>query len=94
MLDYNVTARRIDSHRSEAGTKGARIVLDTDMAGRRDAFNPAELALANPDMGDFNCKIDAMITKGIKATTCIGIAPKIKAAAAFVARGMALESAA
>ncbi|SNT73880.1 OsmC family protein [Paracoccus seriniphilus] len=47
MLEYNVTARRIDHHGSEAGTKGARIVLDTDMQGRDDAFNPAELLLAS-----------------------------------------------
>ncbi len=47
MLDYHVTARRIDSHGSEAKTKKALIVLDTDMAGRVDAFNPAELLLAS-----------------------------------------------
>jgi uncharacterized OsmC-like protein len=47
MLDYHVTARRIDSHGSEAATKEARIALDTDMAGRTDAFNPAEMLLAS-----------------------------------------------
>lgn len=47
MLEYRVTARRIDSHGSEATTKDARIVLDTGMAGRPDAFNPAELLLAS-----------------------------------------------
>ena len=47
MLDYHVSARRIDSHGSEATTKEARIVLDTDMAGRADAFNPAEMLLAS-----------------------------------------------
>jgi len=47
MLEYRVTARRIDSHGSEAMTKDARIVLDTDMAGRDDAFNPAEMLLAS-----------------------------------------------
>lgn len=47
MLDYTVTARRIDSHGSEVTTKQATIVLDTDMAGRVDAFNPAELLLAS-----------------------------------------------
>lgn len=46
MLEYRVTARRIDAHGSEAATKDARIVLDTDVAGRPDAFNPAELLLA------------------------------------------------
>jgi uncharacterized OsmC-like protein len=47
MLAYHVTARRIDNHGADAGTKAARIVLDTDMAGRQDAFNPAELLLAS-----------------------------------------------
>jgi uncharacterized OsmC-like protein len=47
MLEYNVSARRIDSHGSEATCKDARIVLDTDMAGRPDAFNPAETLLAS-----------------------------------------------
>ena len=46
MLEYRVEARRIDAHGSEAATKDARIVLDTDLAGRADAFNPAELYLA------------------------------------------------
>jgi uncharacterized OsmC-like protein len=47
MLEYRVTARRIDSHGSEAKAKAARLVLDTDMAGREDAFNPAEMLLAS-----------------------------------------------
>lgn len=47
MLEYHVTARRIDSHGSEAETKAARLDLDTDMAGRDDAFNPAEMLLAS-----------------------------------------------
>ncbi len=47
MLEYRVSARRIDSHGSEAATKAATLVLDTDMAGRADAFNPAELLLAS-----------------------------------------------
>lgn len=47
MLEYRVSARRTDSHGSEATTKEARVVLDTDVAGRPDAFNPAELLLAS-----------------------------------------------
>jgi uncharacterized OsmC-like protein len=47
MLDYRVSARRIDSHGAEALCKDARIVLDTDLAGRSDAFNPAEMLLAS-----------------------------------------------
>ena len=46
MVEYDVTARRIDAHGSEAATKDARIVLDTDLSGRADAFNPAEFLLA------------------------------------------------
>lgn len=46
MLEYAVTAERVDAHGSLARAKAAEIVLDTDVAGRRDAFNPAELLLA------------------------------------------------
>jgi uncharacterized OsmC-like protein len=46
MLEYAVQARRIDAHGSEATAKGATITLDTDVKGRVDAFNPAELLLA------------------------------------------------
>jgi uncharacterized OsmC-like protein len=47
MLEYRVNARRIDAHGSEAATKDAHLVLDTDVKGRPDAFNPAELLLAS-----------------------------------------------
>ncbi len=46
MLKYNVTAKRTDAHGSLAHCKEAEIVLDTDVNGRSDAFNPAELFLA------------------------------------------------
>lgn len=46
MLEYSVQARRIDDHGSLATTKRAEITLDTDVKGREDAFNPAELFLA------------------------------------------------
>ena len=46
MLEYRVSARRIDCHGSEATTKNATVALDTDVNGRPDAFNPAELFLA------------------------------------------------
>lgn len=45
-LTFLVQARRVDAHGSTADCKDARLVLDTDLAGRRDAFNPAELLLA------------------------------------------------
>jgi uncharacterized OsmC-like protein len=46
MLEYSVDARRIDDHGSLATTKQAEITLDTDVKGRDDDFNPAELFLA------------------------------------------------
>jgi len=45
-LAYAVRTRRMDALGSEASCKQARITLDTGMAGRSDAFNPAELLLA------------------------------------------------
>lgn len=56
-MDYRVTAERIDAHGSLARAKDASLVLDTDVAGRRDAFNPAELFLAS---------IAACMIKGIE----------------------------
>lgn len=46
MLEYRVKAYRVDAHGSTAETKEASLTLDTDLAGRSDAFNPAELLLA------------------------------------------------
>jgi uncharacterized OsmC-like protein len=60
MLEYRVHARRIAAHGSEASAKDARIVLDTDVNGRVDAFNPAELFLA---------AIAACMIKGIERVT-------------------------
>jgi uncharacterized OsmC-like protein len=60
MLEYEVNAVRVDAHGSLARTKDAEIVLDTDVAGRRDAFNPAELFLA---------AIAACMIKGIERVT-------------------------
>jgi len=44
-LTYSVHAARVDGHGSLVQCKDASITLDTDLAGRRDAFNPAELLL-------------------------------------------------
>lgn len=60
MLEYNVCARRIDGHGGEASAKEARIILDTDVNGRLDAFNPAELFLA---------ALAACMIKGIERAT-------------------------
>jgi uncharacterized OsmC-like protein len=47
MLEYEVHARRIDEHGSLATCKDAELVIDTELTGRSDAFNPAELFLAS-----------------------------------------------
>ncbi|MGF7159878.1 putative OsmC-like protein [Rhodoligotrophos appendicifer] len=47
MLEYRIEARRVDAHGAIATVKNAQIELDTDPAGRADAFNPAELLLAS-----------------------------------------------
>lgn len=60
MLEYRVTARRVDQHGSVAEAKAASVLLDTDLAGRSDAFNPAELFLA---------AIAACMIKGIERVT-------------------------
>lgn len=54
---FHVTTLRIDHHGSVARCKSAEITLDTDLAGRADAFNPAELLLA---------ALSACIIKGIE----------------------------
>jgi uncharacterized OsmC-like protein len=59
-LEYRVAARRLDAHGGLASTKQAEITLDTDMAGRPDAFNPAELLLA---------AMAACMIKGIERVT-------------------------
>jgi hypothetical protein len=40
-LEYFVAARRVDAHGSVATCKDAEVVLDMDLSGRVDAFNPA-----------------------------------------------------
>jgi uncharacterized OsmC-like protein len=57
---FHVKAVRIDAHGSVAHCKLADITLDTDLAGRADAFNPAELLLA---------ALSACIIKGIERVT-------------------------
>lgn len=57
MLNYTVNARRVDAHGSVATCKSASLVIDTDLSGRVDAFNPAELFLAS---------IAACMLKGIE----------------------------
>ena len=59
-MTFEVVTRRKDAHGSNAHCKDAEITLDTDMAGRRDAFNPAELLLA---------ALSACIIKGIERVT-------------------------
>ena len=45
-LNFDVVARRLSVHVSQASCKRATIALDTDLSGNPDAFNPAELLLA------------------------------------------------
>lgn len=45
-LTFHVETVRLDAHGSLCRCKAAEIPLDTDLAGRTDAFNPAELLLA------------------------------------------------
>lgn len=45
-LEYTVHAERRDAHGSVVRCKDATLTIDTDLAGRADAFNPAELLLA------------------------------------------------
>lgn len=59
-MTFHVEANRLDAHGGEAACKDAHITLDTDMAGRADAFNPAELLLA---------AVAACIIKGIERVT-------------------------
>ncbi|GAB1232605.1 hypothetical protein UT4_10710 [Ferrigenium sp. UT4] len=61
-MAFHVVTRRSDAHGSEAHCKSADITLDTDLAGRADAFNPAELLLA---------ALSACIIKGIERITPI-----------------------
>jgi uncharacterized OsmC-like protein len=61
-MTFNVTTRRTDAHGSRSHCKEAEILLDTDMAGRVDAFNPAELLLAS---------LSACMIKGIERVTPI-----------------------
>ena len=46
LFEYFVSAMRLDAHGSMARCKEAEVALDTDLGGRSDAFNPAELLLA------------------------------------------------
>jgi uncharacterized OsmC-like protein len=61
-MTFSVHARRVDAHGSEASCKSATLVMDTDLAGRTDALNPAELLLA---------AVSACMIKGIERVTPI-----------------------
>ena len=63
-MTFDVVSRRIDGHGSVAECKDATLTLDTALAGRRDAFNPAELLLA---------ALSACMIKGIER-----VAPMLK----------------
>jgi uncharacterized OsmC-like protein len=62
MLEYRVRAKRLDAHGSVGSTKEATVTLDTDINGRPDAFNPAEL---------FPAAVAACMLKSIERVTPI-----------------------
>jgi len=59
-MQFHVETVRLDAHGSVARCKEAAVALDTGLAGRVDAFNPAELLLA---------ALSACIVKGIERVT-------------------------
>jgi uncharacterized OsmC-like protein len=61
-MQFQVESRRVDSHESRARCKQVEIILDTDLAGNPQAFNPAELLLA---------ALSACMIKGIERVTPI-----------------------
>ncbi len=61
-MSFDVVAVRRSAHESEARCKQATLVLDTDLAGNPQAFNPAELLLA---------ALSACMIKGIERVTPI-----------------------
>jgi uncharacterized OsmC-like protein len=61
-MQFDVVSVRLSAHASESRCKDAVITLDTDMAGNREAFNPAELLLA---------ALSACMIKGIERVTPI-----------------------
>ena len=61
-MTFHIVTQRRDAHGSIAHCKEADITLDTDISGRTDAFNPAELLLA---------ALSACIIKGIERITPI-----------------------
>ncbi|RTE65319.1 OsmC family peroxiredoxin [Amphritea opalescens] len=61
-MTFNVVAHRTDAHGSTVTCKDASLVVDTDLQGRADAFNPAELLMA---------ALAACIIKGIERVTPI-----------------------
>lgn len=61
-MTFDLTARRMDADGSIAECKDATLDLDTALAGRRDALNPAELLLA---------ALSACMIKGIERVSPI-----------------------
>lgn len=61
-MSFHVSAKRNDAQSSSAYCKEACLLIDTNLAGRLDAFNPAELLLA---------ALSACMIKGIERVTPI-----------------------
>lgn len=60
MLEYRISARRSTPAHGTANCKQAELALDITLAGREDAFNPAELLLT---------AVAACMLKGIERVT-------------------------
>lgn len=61
-MNFHVETSRADAHSSFSRCKSAEIILDTDMQGNPNAFNPAELLLS---------ALSACIIKGVERVTPI-----------------------
>ncbi|MDO6564400.1 OsmC family protein [Amphritea sp. 1_MG-2023] len=61
-MTFKVVANRTDAHGSTVACKDALLIADTDLQGRVDAFNPAELLMS---------ALAACIIKGIERVTPI-----------------------
>jgi len=61
-MTFKVVANRVDAHGSNIKCKDALLVVDTNLNGRLDAFNPAELLMG---------ALAACIIKGIERVTPI-----------------------
>ncbi len=53
-------------------------------------FGPAQKALLNPDLQDYNATIDGLIAAGVPVFTCLNTAKALEAEASLEQRGLKL----